>query len=218
MIYAGIDPGSTGAIATIDSKTREVSFWDTPVTVAKVGKKIRSSMDCHTASRILQSLDASDGILITIEKVNAMPSIPGPDGERRSMGATSAFSFGMNFGMWIGICAASQLPYQLIHPMTWKAALMRDQGKEKDASRVKAMQLYPYTAKDLARKKDHARGDALLLAHYAMTFSSGREVERVRRPIVERAQDEAPLLFGGSSVQLTKQRVLEEEDDGMPPF
>jgi len=43
-------------------------------------------------------------------------------------------------------------------------------GKEKDASRVKAMQLYPQTAKDLTRKRDHGRADALLLAVYGMRF------------------------------------------------
>jgi hypothetical protein len=135
-----------------------------------------------------------------------------------AMGVTSAFSFGMGFGMWIGICAASELPYQLVHPATWKAALMRDMSKEKDASRVKAMQLYPYTAKDLARKKDHARGDALLLAHYGMVFGSGREPEKVRRPVVQHAPDRTPLLFGGSTVQLPKQRVVEEEDDPLGTF
>ena len=218
MIFAGIDPGGSGALCTIDSQTKEVSFWDTPIVTVKSGKTYKSTMDCHTAARILQALDRTNGLLVTIEKVNAMPSIPGPDGVSRSMGATSSFNFGMNFGMWIGICAASELPYQLVHPATWKAALMRDMSKEKDASRVKAMQLYPYTAKDLARKKDHARGDALLLAHYGMVFGSGREVERVRRPVVQHAPDRTPLLFGGSTVQLSKQRVVEEEDDPLGEF
>ena len=88
------------------------------------------------------------------------------------MGATSSFNFGMNFGMWIGICAASELPYQLVPPATWKGALMRDMSKEKDASRVKAMQMYPKTAKDLTRKKDHGRADALLMAVWAMRVST----------------------------------------------
>jgi crossover junction endodeoxyribonuclease RuvC len=216
-LFIGIDPGISGALCAIDSKTREVSFWDTPVVTIRSGKTFKNTMDCHTAMRILQSLDRSDGILVTIEKVNAMPSIPGPDGVARSMGATSSFNFGMNFGMWIGICAASELPYQLVHPATWKAALMKDMGREKDASRVKAMQLYPYTAKDLARKKDHARGDALLLAHYGMVFGSGVQAQKVRKPVMEDAPSESPLLFGGSSVSMKKSREV-EEDDGMPEF
>ena len=63
-----------------------------------------------------------------------------------------------------------------------EGALMRDMSKEKDASRVKAMQLYPYTAKDLARKKDHARGDALLLAHYGMLFGTPQEAPKRADP------------------------------------
>ncbi|MGA7885259.1 MAG: hypothetical protein WCA44_05905 [Acidobacteriaceae bacterium] len=210
MIYVGIDPGTAGAICAIDSHTREVSFWDTPIATVKSGKTFKNSMDVHACTLILQSLDRADGILVTIEKVNAMPSIPGPDGERRSMGATSAFSFGMGFGMWIGICAASELPYQLVHPATWKALLMKDMSREKDASRVKAMQLYPYTAKDLARKKDHARGDALLLAHYGMVCGA---IAVPTRRFVDTAPTDGPLLFGGSSVRKTKTVVLEERRD-----
>jgi crossover junction endodeoxyribonuclease RuvC len=185
MIYAGIDPGVTGAVCSIDSITREVAFWDTPVATIRSGKTFKNQMDPHACARILESLrDQSRGeILVTIEKVNAMPSIPGTDEIARSMGATSAFNFGMGFGMWIAICAALQIPYQLVHPATWKAALMQGMGKEKDASRVKAMQLYPYTASDLARKKDHARGDALLLAHYGLTFGTAKPP--VRKPATE---------------------------------
>ena len=220
MLHVGIDPGLTGAICSIDSETREIAFWDTPVLVVRSGKNFKNQQDVHACAAILRSLrDTDNQLLITIEKVAPMPSVPtGNDEERRSMGATSAFNFGMGFGMWIATCAALEIPYQLVHPATWKAALMRDQGKEKDASRVKAMQLYPYTAKDLARKKDHARGDALLLAHYGLMFSSGARPEKVRRPVVERLPNDTPLLFGGSSVQLPKQRTVEEEDDGLAEF
>jgi crossover junction endodeoxyribonuclease RuvC len=175
MLYVGVDVGNSGAIAVIDTETREVSFRDTPILTVKSGKKFKSQMDPHAAANILQGLSDEHGILVTIEKVAAMPSFKGPHGEPQAMGVTSAFNFGMGFGMWIGICAASLLPYQLVHPATWKAALMKDMGKEKDASRVKAMQLYPQTAKDLTRKKDHARGDALLLAHYGLMFGAPKK-------------------------------------------
>jgi len=39
-------------------------------------------------------------------------------------------------------------------------------GKEKDASRLKAIQLFPLSASNLSRKKDHGRADALLIAAY----------------------------------------------------
>lgn len=215
-LFVGIDPGIAGALCALDSVTKEVSFWDTPVVVVKSGKSFKNQMDPHACAAILQSLQDERGILVTIEKVNAMPSIPGPNGESRSMGATSAFNFGMGFGMWIAICAASQLPYQLVHPATWKAALMRDMGKEKDASRVKAMQLYPYTAKDLARKKDHARGDALLLAHYGMLFGTPQEAPKRADP------NHTPALFpemgAESSRAVTTKAVQVRPESELGPF
>jgi crossover junction endodeoxyribonuclease RuvC len=188
VTFVGIDVGSSGAIAVINPDTRNVFFFDTPTVTMKVGKKFKTSMDPHRAAAILGELPADGGILISIEKVSAMPSVVGPHGEeRRTMGVTSAFSFGANFGMWVGICAALQLPYQLVHPATWKAKLLRDMAKGKDASRVKAMQLYPQTAKDLTRKKDHARGDACLLAHYGLMFGAPQKTA---------AEEPEPSLFG----------------------
>lgn len=45
--------------------------------------------------------------------------------------------------------------------------MLRDAGKEKDAARVKAMQLFPQVADQLSRKKDHGRADALLICAWA---------------------------------------------------
>jgi crossover junction endodeoxyribonuclease RuvC len=88
------------------------------------------------------------------------------------MGVTSSFNFGWGLGVWIGVCAGLNFPYQLVAPVTWKKRLMADMGKEKDASRVKAMQLYPHIASSLSRKKDHNRADALLLARFGqMTYA-----------------------------------------------
>jgi crossover junction endodeoxyribonuclease RuvC len=188
MIYVGVDPGISGAVCIYDSGTREVKFHDTPIVTIKSGKKFKNQLDGHAASRILQSLDDKDGILITIEKVSAMPSVVGDDGqERRSMGATSAFNFGMGFGIWIGICAASMLPYELVHPATWKSKMLAGMPRGKDASRVKAMQLFPQIAKDLARKKDHGRADALMLAVYGVKYGSAQ------KPVQE--EELVPSLF-----------------------
>jgi crossover junction endodeoxyribonuclease RuvC len=167
MIHVGIDPGVTGAIAVLDTETRQVQFFDTPTVQVKSGKKFKNILDTGAIVLMLQNLSAGRGVFVTIEKVNAMPGRPGANGEGpRSMGATSAFNFGMGFGIWLGSIAALLLPCQQVHPLTWKKLLMADMGKEKDASRVKAMQLYPATAKDLNLKKHHGRADALLLAEF----------------------------------------------------
>lgn len=186
-VYLGIDPGIAGAICSYDYDTHEIKFFDTPVVTVKSGKTFKNQMDPHAASLLLKRLSGDGQCLVTIEKVAPMPSFnrnkDGEVEEKRTMGATSAFNFGVGFGMWIGICAALQLPYELVNPATWKSKLMAGMDKHKDASRVKAMQLFPQTAKDLARKKDHGRADALLLAVYGVKYGSPqRPVEVEQEP------------------------------------
>ena len=171
MVFVGCDPWLTGALAVLDSETKEVSFVDTPVVEVRVGKKMKHQQDVYAMVRILRAICSGKDVMVVIEKVNAMPGA-GAEGKRQSMGATSAFNFGMGYGEWLGILAALEIPHQQVHPRTWKSAMMTDQGKEKDASRVKAMQLFPKTAKDLTRKKDHGRADALLMAAWAIRMSS----------------------------------------------
>ena len=51
--------------------------------------------------------------------------------------------------------------------------MMADMGKDKDASRLRAIQLFPVVANRLDRKKDDGRAEALLLAEY------GRRLRKV---------------------------------------
>lgn len=55
-----------------------------------------------------------------------------------------------------------------VRPTVWKRAL--GLGKDKEASRLKAMQLFP--SADLRRKKDQGRAEALLLAVYGFRGST----------------------------------------------
>lgn len=165
MRFIGIDPGTTGAIAVLDGDTREAAFFDTPTMQVKVGKVFKNVQDGPALCELMRSLTSGCDVYVVIEKVNAMPG-RGENGEKRSMGATSAFSFGVGFGMWLGVLAALLVPHAQVHPITWKKMMMADMTKEKDASRIKALQLYPKTAPLLSRKKDHNRADALLMADW----------------------------------------------------
>jgi crossover junction endodeoxyribonuclease RuvC len=88
-------------------------------------------------------------------------------------GVASSFTFGEGFGIWKGIIAAFQLPVELVSPQRWKKTMLADQGKEKDASRFKAMQLFPSVADQLKRVKDDGRAEALLLAEYGRRLRKG---------------------------------------------
>lgn len=151
MNWIGIDPGLDGAIAVICDGG--ITLLDTP-TVSN-GKK--RDMDLYAIARLLKGFTCSQDAMAAIESVHSMPG----------QGVSSTFSFGKGFGMWLGILTALNIPHQAVAPQTWKKIMLADGGKEKDASRVKAMQLYPQIADQLSRKKDHGRADALLMAAWA---------------------------------------------------
>lgn len=175
MRFVGIDPGISGAVAAFDpdSLGAGIQFFDMPTLEVKVGKRIKNIPDAYEMTRILEGF-GRENVIVTIEKVNAMPDV----GTGARMGATSAFSFGFGFGMWLGILAALKIPHQQVHPATWKAAVMAGMSKEKDASRQRAMQLYPIASSQLARKMDHARGDALLIARWAWLTYGGKSIPK----------------------------------------
>ena len=94
--------------------------------------------------------------LIGIEKIHSMPG----------QGVASMFSMGEGFGIWQGILQAFFMPTTFITPQAWKKALMAGMPKEKDASRIRAIQLFPSVAEELKLKKHHGRADALLIAEF----------------------------------------------------
>lgn len=154
MIFVGIDPGITGAVAIIDGGN--IVFHDTPTIQTKNGKKTKTEF---MPSEMADILATQKGCHVFIEKVGAMPG----------QGVTSMFSFGKGYGIWIGILAALKIPYTFTTPQAWKKHLMQGM-KDKDAARIRAQQLYPCATKELSRKKDIGRADALLIAEYGRSI------------------------------------------------
>lgn len=150
MIKIGIDPGLDGAVAVnIDGK---IIFYDTPTLTIKSGKKNKRLCNPLLMADILRQYKDED-VHVVLEKVHSMPG----------QGVASMFSMGEGFGMWQGIIAAFQIPITLVTPQAWKKKTMAGMGKDKDASRQRALQLYPQLSGDLKLKKHHGRADALLL-------------------------------------------------------
>jgi crossover junction endodeoxyribonuclease RuvC len=152
MIIAGIDPGQTGAVAIIYCDSKTVTLIDTPTEQVKKGKTNKTEYLPSSMAEILRTIKIDH---VYIEKVGAMPG----------QGVTSMFGFGKGFGLWLGILAGLRIPYTLVTPQAWKKNLMEGIS-DKDAARGKAMQLYPDCTRELSRKKDIGRADALLIAEY----------------------------------------------------
>jgi crossover junction endodeoxyribonuclease RuvC len=122
------------------------------MTVERNGKSKRQVSASELAA-ILSNYNSND-CHVYVEKVSAMAG----------QGVTSVFSFGRSFGMIEGILAAFKLPVTYVAPATWVKAVGRGQGK--DASRARAMEIFPNNQADFKRVKDDGRADAALIAHW----------------------------------------------------
>lgn len=156
MIYAGIDPGLSGAVAIMYST--HVVFFDAPTTLVNA-KSSRRTYEPALMANIIKGLYEDyrkKDIHVAVERQQAMPK----------QGVSSTFSTGYGFGLWVGILASLGVPYTVVEPRAWKKWAMSGMGKDKGASIIRASQLYPKSVDDLKRKKDHNRADALLIADY----------------------------------------------------
>lgn len=145
--FIGIDPGATGAIASISPTG--ITFIDCP-TIKQNGKtKPNPTLMASELSQLV-----TPNSIIIIENVHAMPG----------QGVSSMFSFGMGYGCWLGIIAALNIPVEFVTPQTWKKYY--NLGPDKEASRAAALQLFPSQANELKLKKHHGRAEALLLAEF----------------------------------------------------
>src|SRR3990167_9489401 len=141
--YIGIDPGLTGAMAVISSDG-SINVFDAPIGI--IGKK--NVLLAAFMRYYLEPYDP-DSTKVAIEAVHSMPR----------QGVTSAFNFGKGFGLWIGILVGLGFAYTEVPHQRWKASMMDGMGKDKDASRVRAMQLFPQISNQLNLKKHHGRAD-----------------------------------------------------------
>jgi crossover junction endodeoxyribonuclease RuvC len=153
MICIGIDPGITGSV--VFNSDGKLTIEDTPVIEVKKGNHTTHVYNTAGMAEILHRIWGQQPCHVFIESVHSMPK----------QGVASTFSFGMGFGMWLGIIAAYNLPYTLVTPQAWKKSLMEG-IHDKDAARVRAIQLFPTFAKYFERKKDIGRADAALISEF----------------------------------------------------
>jgi len=171
MRVVGIDPGVSGAVALYLPKEKPFTSNQGLVDLPVMGDGKQSELN-YAGLRDILFLMRPD--VVFIERVTAMPSMPGkpgPNGEpgadRRSMGAASAFKFGGGFYAIKAVCACLDLDYRLIMPAQWKKHYGLTGGDgAKERARLTAITRYPAIESYLKRKKDHQRAEAFLLAVY----------------------------------------------------
>ena len=155
MIIIGIDPGLSGSICFFeDGKILDVVEMPTMTEGKKNKKQVNGSQIYNEILKRISNLDKSD-IKVVIEQVSAMPG----------QGVTSMFNFGQSYGILKGICSAMQLPVYFVRPAKWKKYFNLI-NSEKDASRTRAIEIFPYFSSQLSKKKDSNKADAILISSF----------------------------------------------------
>ena len=155
MLIIGIDPGVSGSICFLkDGKILDVI----EMPVMNEGKKNKKQFNgAQIYNEITKKINSNPEtkIRVVIEHVTAMPG----------QGVTSMFNFGQSFGVLKGICSAMRLPMFFVRPAKWKKYYNLI-NSEKDASRTRAIEIFPEFSSQLSKKKDSNKADAILIASF----------------------------------------------------
>ena len=142
MFIIGIDPGISGAICFfLNGEVIDIIDMPSMADGKKNKRQVNSQQVFNEISKRIKNFSKKE-IIVVIEQVSAMPG----------QGVTSMFNFGQSFGVLKGICSAMQLSMYFVRPAKWKKyyGLIKT---EKDASRTKVIEIFPYISSKLSKKK-----------------------------------------------------------------
>lgn len=146
MIYLGIDPGKGGGICFLKNRHKAIAY-KCPETVEGMVSLVKKETKGY---RIKVAM---------IEHVHSMPRD----------GVVSAFSFGRNFGTWLGILHALDIGVTMVSPQKWMKKyhpLPKEKKSRKHKLRDLAGEYYP------GIKCTLATADAILIAKYGEELSN----------------------------------------------
>ena len=143
--YVGIDPGAGGGIAVIDEEDN-----------IKAYKCPQSSEDMALLFEVLIGDTPPENIRLLMERVWARPT----------NAVRAAFSYGVNYGQWLGVASSHEIKMNTVIPTEWirwigcpkalKSVIRKRWLKEK------AQELYPEIKRVTLKTSD-----AILITRYA---------------------------------------------------
>ena len=151
MKILGIDPGIYGGLAIIDVINGAAPQLIDAIDVPIVGVKAKERVDALGIRAWIEAHKPIDHA--AIERAGSMPK----------QGVASTFKYGRAAGSLEATIALCGIPTTVVEPSSWKRAHGL-YGADKEASRQRALQLFPSAHHLLARKMDHGRAEAALIA------------------------------------------------------
>jgi crossover junction endodeoxyribonuclease RuvC len=155
-VALGIDPGIRGGLAVVDDHDG-VGHLLGAIDIPVIGTGARERVDVAAVRDWI--LQHRPGFAL-IERAQAMPR----------QGASSGFKYGRATGALEAAVVVCAVPLEIIEPTAWKR-FWKLPPKDKERSRQRALELFPAAHTLLARKKDHGRAEAALLAFYGLRNS-----------------------------------------------
>ena len=148
MIVIGIDPGKGGGISVINNETI-TEIHKCPPTIkemAEILKPYRLTWDFKVP------------IVAYIEQVHAFPT------DARS----SAFKFGVNYGIWQGMLGAFNIETKMVAPQVWMKPLGLPKDKQNRKQRIKTLAQNVIDKQNTLKNKRITlhTSDAVLIAMY----------------------------------------------------
>jgi crossover junction endodeoxyribonuclease RuvC len=161
----GADPGITGAIAALDHCGAVVTILDLPVREIpgiSAEARYRFEIDPRALCQMLKEIvpPSDRGITFAIEQTSAVARM----GQVTSSDLSSQAALAASRASIVAVAELMGFRVVRVRPQVWKKPYGK--LKDKEEARQMALSLYP-ACKEISRKKDHNRSDALLLARYA---------------------------------------------------
>lgn len=161
-LFIGCDPGASGALAAVDADGVPRGWIRGDATDRDLLDWLLSLGTLRMTAGMLENAFA------VLEEVGPKPRIGG-DGQRVSMGAKSAFTFGGSYRALAMALTAVGVPFERVLPAKWQAAMRCLSRGDKNVTKRRAQELFPGTAIRIT----HQNADALLLAEYARRLRLG---------------------------------------------
>lgn len=167
MNIVGVDPGVGGGLALFHG-ARLMAVADMPTVSVRVGKTQRNRVDVAGLARILRDWEVGHA---AVERVAPRNGIVTKDGKVIKRGDTpmTAGYLMESYGIVHGVLVALGIPVTVCETQAWrKAGGVKTQPgmshpDRKEASRQRALQLFPMQAAYFARKKDSDRAESALV-------------------------------------------------------
>jgi crossover junction endodeoxyribonuclease RuvC len=148
----GIDPGIAGGLAIVEIIDGAAPALIEAIDIPVVGVGAKARVDVIAVRNFIEQHKPARAL---IERAGSMPR----------QGIASAFRYGRAAGALEAAIALCAISVEIVEPSVWKR-FWKLAGKDKEGARQRVLELFPAAHAAHARKRDHGRAEAALIATF----------------------------------------------------